>query len=418
MTRGSIFPPVVVFQEDVGDGELIYWLADGFHRVAAARMANGTSVEAQVVDGSLREAVLYSLGANEGHGWPRTRAETVKCIERLLTDDEWVTWSDRWLADIVQCDNQTVSGHRLRMEAGGEIPHLDRLLDKKGVWQPRAKIKTKPAAPEVVTLEAWNAMGAKAKRAAVSADPSDAKFNRQDNDSIEWAQWSWNPITGCLHGCSYCYARDIADRFYPQGFVPALHPGRIRMPRKMTVPQGADLDIGLKNVFTCSMADLFGKWVPTEWIEALLAEIRQAKEWNFLFLTKFPKRLAEFEFPSNAWIGTSVDRQDRVEAAERYFADVNAEVKWLSVEPLLEPLKFSRLSVFNWIVLGGASASTQTPEWRPPRHWIDILEEQAHNNGLRIYEKANLLGSRIREYPGGPEMSYPKRAPDALFKTS
>lgn len=53
-----------------------------------------------------------------------------------------------------------------------------------------------------------------------------AKLNRQDSASIEWAQWSWNPVTGCKHDCPYCYARDIADRFYPQRFEPSIYPWR------------------------------------------------------------------------------------------------------------------------------------------------------------------------------------------------
>ncbi len=55
------------------------------------------------------------------------------------------------------------------------------------------------------------------------------KFNRT-NRAIEWALWSWNPITGCLHGCEYCYARDIAERFYPQKFLPTFHADRLAAP--------------------------------------------------------------------------------------------------------------------------------------------------------------------------------------------
>jgi protein gp37 len=150
------------------------------------------------------------------------------------------------------------------------------------------------------------------------------------------------------------------------------------------------------------MADLFGKWVPRAWIEAVLDEVRANGQWNFLFLTKFPLRLAEFDFPSNAWVGTTIDAQARIPNAEKAFARVHAGVKWLSCEPMLERLTFSRLDMFDWIVIGGASPSTQTPGFRPPREWVDHLERQAREAGCRVYEKTNLL-VRLTEYPGQPE---------------
>lgn len=82
-------------------------------------------------------------------------------------------------------------------------------------------------------------------------------------------------------------------------------------------PSEAATDISYRNIFTCSMADLFGNWVPKEWIEAVLRVVRENPQWNFLFLTKFPLRMTEFEYPDNAWLGTTVDLQARVPNAER-----------------------------------------------------------------------------------------------------
>jgi protein gp37 len=226
-------------------------------------------------------------------------------------------------------------------------------------------------------------------------------FNEQQTTNIEWARWSWNPVTGCRHNCSFCYARDIAARFYPQGFVPTFLPERLDAPRSTRVPAIAASDIGYKNVFTCSMADLFGKWVPREWIAAVLESVAASPQWNFLFLTKFPQRMAEFEFPDNAWVGTTVDAQARVKNAEVAFAKVRATVKWLSLEPLLEPLRFEHLDLFNWLVIGGASASSETPEWHPPLSWVADIEHQAAAAGARVYHKTNLY-QRRREYPGVP----------------
>jgi len=248
----------------------------------------------------------------------------------------------------------------------------------------------------------------KAVQAAASED-SETKFNRTNNN-VEWALWTWNPVTGCEHDCDYCYARDIANRFYPQKFAPTFHPGRIGASKRTPFPTQGKIampfnemtcsgGIGEKNVFTCSMADLFGKWVPQEWIDAVMDEVRSAPQWNFLFLTKFPQRLVGIDFPDNAWVGTTVDTQARVKNAEESFKKIKAGVKWLSCEPMLTPLKFTNLDVFDWVVIGGQSKSTQCQEFRPPFDWIGDLYAQAANAGCRVYMKTNLLPERIRQYP-------------------
>jgi protein gp37 len=259
-----------------------------------------------------------------------------------------------------------------------------------------------PARAEAVILDEWTALEPDIQAALIDGAPlqTTAGLNQQHTDRIEWAQWSWNPVTGCLHDCPYCYARDIADRFYPHKFVPAIVPSRLHAPRNVRVPAGAADDVGLKNIFVCSMADLFGKWVPQAWIDAVFTEVVACPQWNFLFLTKFPQRLAEQRWPANAWCGTSVDRQARVATAERAFRGVEAGIKWLSCEPLLERLTFSSLEMFDWVVIGGSTRSTQTPEFQPPWAWVRHLIEQAEAAGCKVYLKPNCT-SRPREYPTG-----------------
>lgn len=288
-----------------------------------------------------------------------------------------------------------------------------------------------PEAPvrKYLTLAEWDALDVSQRRAAWSAsrkaDP-DAAFNSQGgNENIEWALWSWNPVTGCQHNCPYCYARDIANRFYESKFEPTVWPGRMgaakntRFPEeKITeelvreTPDGNAQAMGLGNVFVCSMADLFGRWVPREWIDAVLKEVKAAPRWNFLFLTKFPQRMAEFAFPDNAWVGTTVDCQARVKNAEKAFRKIRAKVKWLSCEPLIEPLRFEDIGAFDWVVVGGAKGSTQTPDWHPPRDWSESLRAAARAAGVRFYEKSNLL-QRVREYPGLDPV-VPTEAPESL----
>jgi len=93
IAAGDQFPPVTVFF----DGKE-YWLADGFHRYHAHRHAGAMEIDADVRNGTQRDAKLYSAGANEGHGLRRTNADKREAVELLLRDEEWSRWSDRAIA--------------------------------------------------------------------------------------------------------------------------------------------------------------------------------------------------------------------------------------------------------------------------------------------------------------------------------
>jgi protein gp37 len=171
------------------------------------------------------------------------------------------------------------------------------------------------------------------------------------------------------------------------------------MPDNTKVPPEAVENVAYKNVFVGSMTDLFGSWVPKEWIQAVIDQVSAHPEWNFLFLTKFPQRYQEFTFPDNAWLGTTVDRQARVEDAEKAMAAAKAEIKWLSIEPMLTPLHFEKLEIFQWVVMGGASSSTETPEWRVPLEWWLPLHQEAVKLDIHVFHKDHLFRP-VREYPG------------------
>jgi ParB/Sulfiredoxin domain len=125
MQEGAQFPPIVVYY----DGET-YWLADGFHRVEAARRT-GRAVLAEIRPGTRRDAVLAAVGANDQHGLRRTRADVQRAIKTLLRDAEWQHWSDREIARQVRCSDKTVGAARARLSA--EIPHIDqRTVERSG----------------------------------------------------------------------------------------------------------------------------------------------------------------------------------------------------------------------------------------------------------------------------------------------
>lgn len=220
------------------------------------------------------------------------------------------------------------------------------------------------------------------------------KFNRT-NENVDWAKWTWNPVVGCLHGCRYCYARDIAKRFYGH-FKPTFFPERLEAP----VNTSPIREPGGNMVFVCSMADLFGEWVEQGWIDAVIEAVRNSPQWTFLFLTKNPSRLATVQWSDNAWVGTTIDCQARVKKAEDAFSRFDATVKFVSCEPLQEEIRFNRMDLFDWMIVGGRSRSTKMKAGQPEHAWVHALIEQAREVKTMIYCKPNLTAvDGPKEYP-------------------
>jgi len=93
MKGGAEFPPVTVFYDGV-----VYWVADGFHRVKARQANGGSTIRAEIHQGRRRDALLYAVGANAEHGKRRTNADKRRAVETLLGDGEWGRWSNREIA--------------------------------------------------------------------------------------------------------------------------------------------------------------------------------------------------------------------------------------------------------------------------------------------------------------------------------
>jgi len=344
------------------------------------------------------EALEYAIH-NQRDRRNITDSEFLKCVEvldevksrgrpKLTNEDDSVM--EKASIDAI---NLGKSAAKTAETVGGSSSKVERT---------RAVLKDPKKAAEVASgAKTINKAYTEIREEKATIPKSSSKFNKT-NENIEWAQWSWNPVTGCLgpNGkgvCPYCYARDIAMRFQ-DNFDPAFHPERLAAPSNMKVPNGADTDIGKKNVFVCSMADLFGEWVPEDWITQVINVVKNNTQWNFLFLTKNPSRLVGIDWPDNAWVGTTVDIKARVRPAKIAFRQIKAKVRFLSCEPLREDLEFGDMSMFDWLIIGGQSKSSQEPARQAEWGWVESLMTEARRSNAKVYFKPN-LEVRPKEYP-------------------
>jgi hypothetical protein len=138
MKEGALFPPVTVFFDGAE-----YWLADGFHRLMAATMSDQETIEAEVRQGTRRDAVLHSVGANARHGLHRTNADKRRGVETLLKDEEWSEWSDHRLARLAGVSHTFVSVLRKELSGNGLRMPTERKVERGGTTYTLT-----PAAPE------------------------------------------------------------------------------------------------------------------------------------------------------------------------------------------------------------------------------------------------------------------------------
>lgn len=124
---GAKFPPVVVFFDGAD-----YWLADGFHRHAAYMGLGKAEIPADVRQGTRRDAILHSVGANSAHGLRRTQEDKRRAVSVLLSDYEWSAWSDREIARQCGVDGKTVAKHRAEVTADFRSEEPRRYINKYG----------------------------------------------------------------------------------------------------------------------------------------------------------------------------------------------------------------------------------------------------------------------------------------------
>lgn len=250
---------------------------------------------------------------------------------------------------------------------------------------------------------------------------------------IDWADATWNPVTGCLHGCEYCYARRIAERFrpmkiydpecqcqrhliahgmlkgtgkpleldypweqknkdgsitnaaYPFGFKPTFHRYKLNEPQKWRKPH---------NIFVCSMADLFGEWVPDEWIKQVFEACEKAPQHRYLFLTKNPARLCKMASAGilpchdNWWFGSTLDSKN----AKCFQGGIKYHT-FKSIEPLTEHMHVGLGSFGSdeWVIIG-AETGNRKGKIIPKREWVENIVEAAQITGMKVFMKESLRG--------------------------
>ncbi|MCM0759088.1 phage Gp37/Gp68 family protein [Sporomusa sphaeroides DSM 2875] len=187
---------------------------------------------------------------------------------------------------------------------------------------------------------------------------------------IEWTESTWNPVTGCTKitaGCANCYAYIMARRLhamgnprYANGFNVTLHNDLIRLPLTWKKP---------RRVFVNSMSDLFHEEVPIDFIVKVF-EVMNVTPWhNYQILTKRTKRLVEIapylKWTPNIWQGATIENSSVV---DRLFdlKQIPANIKFLSLEPLIGPLNDLDLDGIQWVIVGGESGAYARPimaEW-------------------------------------------------------
>jgi protein gp37 len=180
---------------------------------------------------------------------------------------------------------------------------------------------------------------------------------------------------------------------FPFDFAPTFHRYRLGEPAHK----------GKRStIFVCSMADLFGKWVPDSWIWDVFEACRSAPQHRYIFLTKNPKRyerMLDRYFPPNMWFGWS---QDGPMADKLKFLTHHSVQTFVSIEPLLRPFEQFNILGVDWAIVG-AETGNRKDKVTPKKEWVDAIAEACAANGIPLFMKESLrgiMGTDFRqEYP-------------------
>jgi protein gp37 len=206
--------------------------------------------------------------------------------------------------------------------------------------------------------------------------------------SIEWTELTWNPVTGCSKtspGCKFCYAEAMSKRLkamgsdkYKDGFKIRLHPASLNTPFTWRKP---------KTVFVNSMSDLFHPEVPLEYIQAVFLVMNNTPKHTYQVLTKRSERLLQIshllKWTENIWMGVSVESERYTFRIEDLKATA-AKIKFLSIEPLIAPVKSLELENIDWVIVGGESGIKARPI---QKIWIEYIKEKCEESNTAFFFK-------------------------------
>lgn len=187
---------------------------------------------------------------------------------------------------------------------------------------------------------------------------------------IEWTESTWNPSVGCdkvSAGCKFCYAEVMAQRLqamgsigYGNGFAFTLLPERLESPKKIKKPT---------KFFVNSMSDLFHEEMPYGFLDKVFKTINDTPQHTYQILTKREDNLTKYfenrMVPDNVWLGVTIEntkKKNRIDALRI----INAKIRFLSIEPLLEHIGELDLTDIHWVIVGGESGHRARPmktEW-------------------------------------------------------
>ncbi|MCP4708637.1 MAG: phage Gp37/Gp68 family protein [Planctomycetes bacterium] len=208
------------------------------------------------------------------------------------------------------------------------------------------------------------------------------------NSKIEWTESTWNPVTGCTKispGCKNCYAERIARRLhamgqpnYRNGFRTTLQPHALEIPLHWKKP---------RTIFVNSMSDLFHKDVPLDFIQKVFDIMSRAPQHRFQVLTKRSHRLLQLShklpWPPNVWMGVSVENNDYTFRID-HLKQTPANIKFISLEPLIGPTPNLNLKNLDWIIVGGESG----PKARPINpDWVLDIRDQCQQTNTPFFFK-------------------------------
>lgn len=217
--------------------------------------------------------------------------------------------------------------------------------------------------------------------------------------TIEWTESTWNPVTGCddaSPGCENCYARRMARRLeamgaysYRNGFQVTLQPQMLDRPLTWRKPQ---------RIFVNSMSDLFHVNVPKDYVRKVF-DVMVAANWHqFQVLTKRSGRLLrlsnELPWPENIWMGVSVENSEYLRRID-HLRNTGAQVKFLSLEPLIGPIPNLDLHNIDWVIVGGESgpgARSMDPGW------VREIRDQCIHAGVAFFFKQ--WGGTFKKHTG------------------